>query len=75
MRITASKLREDIYNILDRALERGEPIEVFRKGRVLRIVPEKRVPRLSRLKKRNALVGDPRSIVHMDWVKEWNKLK
>ncbi len=53
MRVTASKLREDIYNILDRALERGEPIEVLRKGRVLR----------------NALVGDPQSIVHMDWLR------
>jgi prevent-host-death family protein len=75
MKVTASKLRENIYTILDEALETGVPVEVVRKGRVLRIVPEQRVSKLSRLKKRNCLNGDPETIVSMDWLHEWSESK
>lgn len=75
MKVTASKLRENIYNILDQALETGIPVEVERKGRILKIVPEAKPSKLAKLKKRNYLVGDPESIVHMDWLKEWSELK
>ena len=44
MKITASKLRENVYNILDHALETGVPVEVERKGRILKIVPEATAP-------------------------------
>jgi hypothetical protein len=37
--LTASKLRENIYRILDEILETGIPVEIERKGRILRIVP------------------------------------
>ncbi len=75
MKVTASKLRENIYGILDQALETGVPVEVVRKGKILKIVPETKPDKLSRLKKRNYLVGDPEDIVHMDWLSEWSELK
>ena len=75
MKVTASKLRENIYSILDQALETGVPVEVIRKGKVLKIVPEMKPDRLSRLKKRKYLIGDPEDIVHMDWLQEWSELK
>jgi hypothetical protein len=75
MKVSASKLREDIYNILDKALETGVPVEVERKGLVLKIVPELTPSKLAKLKKRDCLVGDPESIVHMDWLTEWTELK
>ena len=75
MRISASRLRENIYRVLDEALDTGVPVEVIRKDRILRIVPEKKVSKLSHLKKRNCLTGDPEDIVHMDWLKEWSELK
>ena len=75
MRVTASKLRADIYNILDQTLKTGEPVEVVRKGKILRIVPESKPSKLSRLKKRNAIVGDPEDLVHMDWLHEWSEMK
>jgi hypothetical protein len=74
MKVTASKLRENIYGILDQALE-GVPVEVVRKGKILRIVPEVKPDKLSRLKKRNCIIGDPDDIVHMDWLSEWTELK
>src|SRR5437016_2770214 len=75
MQITASKLRENIYRILDHAIETGIPVEVIRKGKVVTIVPEKRASKLSRLKKRNTFKGDPDDIIHMDWSKYWTELK
>jgi len=75
MRITASKLRENIYRILDEAIATGAEVEVVRKGTVLRIVPEKHVPKLSRVKKRKGFEGDPDSIVNMDWLQDWSELK
>ena len=74
-RMTASKLRENIYRILDEAIETGLPVEIVRKGIVVRIVPEKRVSKLARLKKRSGFVGDPDEIVGMDWSREWTELK
>lgn len=67
MPITASKLRENIYRILDEAVRTGTPVEVVRKGALLRIVPEKRVSKLSRLKKRKGFHGDPDDVIGLDW--------
>jgi hypothetical protein len=75
MRVTASKFRENLYGILDQALETGVPVEVIRKGKILRIIQEAKPDKLSRLKKRKCIVGDPESIVHMDWLHEWSELK
>jgi hypothetical protein len=73
--ITASKLRENVYRILDEAIETGVPVEVIRKGTVLTIVPPKRASKLAKLKKRTGFVGDLDDIVSMDWSKEWTELK
>jgi antitoxin (DNA-binding transcriptional repressor) of toxin-antitoxin stability system len=75
MAITASKLRSNIYRVLDEAVETGVPVEVVRKGIVLRIVPETRPPKLSRLKKRTAFVGEPDDIFKIDWRNEWTAVK
>ena len=73
MTVTASKLREDIYKILDTVLATGEPVKIERKGRVLRIVADPPPgSRLSRIKKRDFIVGDPEDLVEIDWSKEWN---
>jgi antitoxin (DNA-binding transcriptional repressor) of toxin-antitoxin stability system len=75
VKVTASQLRQDVYSILDEALESGVPVEIVRKGRVLRIVPDKKPSKLARLRKRKGVIGDLESIVHMDWSKEWSELK
>lgn len=74
LRITASKLREDIYRILDEILETGRPVEIERRGKILKIAPEDR-PTKSKLESLQehpgAIVGDPQEIVHLDWSEEW----
>ena len=71
MTITASKLRQNVYRILDEILDTGNPVEIERKGRRLRIVPVDQPSRLERLPRRDYLVGDPEEIVEIDWSHEW----
>jgi hypothetical protein len=75
MKVTASRLRENIYSILDQVAETGVPVEIERKGRILRIVADQKPSKLARLKKRNRCLGDLDSIIYMDWSKEWSELK
>ncbi|MBI5851658.1 MAG: type II toxin-antitoxin system Phd/YefM family antitoxin [Planctomycetes bacterium] len=72
MTLTPSKLRADIYRILDRILATGIPIEVSRGRRKLKIVPDDSgQSKLDRLKRRpKAIRGDPEVLVHVDWSKE-----
>ena len=72
MALTASKLRENIYRILDRVLETGVPVDVRRKGRTLRIIPTDPPSRIARLERRPYLLADPEEIVHLDWSREWH---
>jgi len=73
MRVSASKLRANIYSILDDALKSGIPVEVMHKGRLLRIIPEKPKSKLSGLRKRDCIVGDPEDLVHIDWHEYWTE--
>jgi len=72
MPITVTQLRQDIYRVLDEVIETGVPLEIERKGAILKIVPEKRRQKLDLLEPRDDyLRGDPEDIVHLDWSREW----
>jgi antitoxin (DNA-binding transcriptional repressor) of toxin-antitoxin stability system len=74
MRLTASRLRQDIYRVLDEVLETGVPVEIERRGRLLRIVPaepSKGSSTIHELPERPYLRADPEEIVHVDWSGEW----
>jgi prevent-host-death family protein len=71
MAVTATELRQNIYKLLDRVLETGEPLEIERHGRRLRLVPAE-FDKLSLLEPHpDFIVGDPEDLVHMDWSHEW----
>ena len=74
MPLTASRLRENVYKILDSVIETGEPVEIERKGRVLRIViATPSGSKVSRIRKRPGLInGNPKDLAEIDWSKEWN---
>jgi hypothetical protein len=72
MVLTASKVRENIYKILDQVLETGVPVEIQRRGKRLRIVAVEAPERLKNLPKRSGFLRcDPEAIVHLDWSGEW----
>lgn len=79
MGVTATQLRQDIYQLLDKVIETGEPVEIIRNGKKLKIVldeaelPKEEFSRLARMKHRPGfLLCDPDEIVHIDWMSEWN---
>jgi len=72
MRYSVSKLRANLYRVLDQVLESGTPIEVERKGKLLKIIPAEQTDKLANLKPHpDYLKCDPGSLVHMDWSNEW----
>ena len=71
-RTTASALRADLYNLLDAVLETGQPLEISRRGQILRSVPAHRDDWTDRLPRREGVVvGDPEDLVSMDWSQDW----
>lgn len=69
---SATRLRANLYRVLDRVLETGIPAEVERHGRRLRIVRAEAGGRLARLKPHpEYLAADPEELVHLDWSGEW----
>ncbi len=73
MKISASQLRSDIYRILDQVLDSGVTVRIERRGRIITISPDDRPSRLSRLKKRKCIKGNPKDLIHLDWSDEWNE--
>jgi hypothetical protein len=71
MRLTASRLRQDIYRILDQVLESGVPVEIERRGKILKIVPPEESSKLGSLRPRDYLNVDPEDVVHIDWSETW----
>lgn len=73
MTLTASKVRQNIYKILDDVADKGIPVEINRKGKIIKIVAEECHGKLDNLKKRKVMNCKPDDIVHMDWSIEWRK--
>lgn len=77
MSLTASKLRENVYRILDEVLATGTPVEVERNGRLLRIVPVEAPSGSTAAERRvwverpDAVTGDLEDLVHLDWSADW----
>lgn len=69
--LTPSRLRANLYRILDQVLATGEPVIIHRKGRRLKIVVEE--PRRFDLLEPHPdyIQGDPEDLVHIDWSGEW----
>jgi hypothetical protein len=73
MALSASKLRANVYRLLDEVLETGRPLEIERNGRTLVIAPKQRESIWDRLPRRKGfIVGDPDELIHVDWSSEWN---
>jgi prevent-host-death family protein len=71
MRYSVSKLRADLFRVLDRVLETGIPVEIERKGKILKIIPAEKPDILANFKEHPEYLNcDPESLVHMDWSEE-----
>jgi antitoxin (DNA-binding transcriptional repressor) of toxin-antitoxin stability system len=73
MTLSATKLRQNLYRILDEILDSGIPVKISRKGEILKIIPEKKKSKLERLKEHKTIIGDPESIIDIDFNEEWKE--
>ena len=63
-----TEFRKDIYKILDQVLETGKPVEIKRRGKILRIVSAESVDKFQRLTPRPDVIrGDPDDLIHIEW--------
>lgn len=73
MGISASKLRANVYRLLDEVIETGRPLEIERNGKILVVAPKEQASIWDRLPRRKGfIVGDPDELIHIDWSSEWN---
>lgn len=82
MRVTITKLRQDLFRLMDTALM-GEPLEFTHKGVVFRVVPEVKASKLARLT-RQLVVAPEGDLEHSsadlveemesEWEKDWSEL-
>lgn len=69
---TATKLRANLYKVLDQVLATGKPVEIEWGGKLLRIVAVNPPNKLDRIVPHpNYIAGNPEEIVHMDWFAGW----
>lgn len=72
---TMTKFRLKLFQVADSVLKTGVPIEVVRGGKkLLFCLPEGTVSKLSKLKRRHSIRGNPEDLVNLQ-VGEWNELK
>lgn len=58
--VTPTRLRAELFQLLDRVIETGEPLEIRRNGRILKIVVEQPTDKLARITPHpDFIVGDP----------------
>lgn len=76
MSISITKLRANIYNILDEVIKTGKPVEITRAGKKLKIISiadtaqiERKLDKL--IARHEAIIGSPEDFTHIDWSHEW----
>lgn len=69
-----SSLRANLFQIVDAALQSGEPVPLERNGQRLWLVPERKTSRIDRLPTLDIIVGNPNDLVNLN-VSEWNETK
>ena len=61
MKVTSTEFRKNLFQIVERALQ-GEFVEVAHKGRLVRLVPEDKPSKMSRLVRRETINGTPEDL-------------
>lgn len=76
MAISITELRANIYNIVDDIIKTGQPVDIERAGKKLRILSindgQNYTGKLNKLIARpEAISGSPEDFTHIDWSHEW----
>lgn len=73
MYVSVTKLRANLFRLIDQVLETGAPLEIERHGKIVVLAPRSAPDRLSRLKAHpQAFDGDPDDVADIDWSSAWH---
>jgi hypothetical protein len=76
MALSLTKLRINLFKVVDHIIETGQAVEIERKGQRLIIIPTKPKNKLDNLVLHPDFIkGSPDDIVHMDWTTNWSEEK
>lgn len=76
MSVTPTQLRENLYKLLDQVIETKKPLEILRKGQIVKLVFEQKKGsrKLDSLEAHpDAICSDPDDFVQMDWSSNWQE--
>ncbi len=82
MRVTITKLRQDLFRLVDQAM-RGEPVEFVYKGVLFHVVPETKPSKLAKLTGQPVVASgadwgqvsrDLLKEMESEWEKDWSEL-
>ena len=66
--LTPTELRNNIYNVLDEVLATGIPVEIIRKGRILKIIVTDPIDKLKNLSVKSGFItGDSKDLPDIHW--------
>lgn len=73
--ISLNSLQSQLFEVVDKIIDTGIPVELERKGYRLKIVLEEKRSKLANLKSHDCIVGNPDELVHLktsEWREECN---
>lgn len=70
--VSVTALRQNLFKLVDEALETGVPVEIERRGRKLLLIPQDPASKLDRLKRRPVIQGNADDLVNLS-ASEWNE--
>ena len=73
VKLSATRLRQNLYQHLDTVIQTGVPLEIDRNGHVLRIVLAERKSKLENLEPHDLVVGDPLELARLEWSGDWDE--
>ncbi len=72
--ITLTELRGNLYRLIDQTIETGIPLEIERKGHILKVSLEEAPSKMNRLMSRPQTIADPNDdLISVDWIKNWDE--
>ena len=80
MKVTTTEFRKNLFQLVERVLQ-GELVEIMHKGHLVRLVPEQKPTKMSRLVERDTINGTPEDLersqqelddeMRMAWKSKW----
>ena len=72
--MSVTRLRNQLFKVIDEVIKTGIPAEIERKGHKLKIVLDEKKSKLANLKRHDCIVGDPDDLVDLK-VAQWDEAR